>query len=177
MGGTGRVEFFFFYIIRLGLREGDPRERLHGRVRRRGDGEGSSGEDEQKKLRALHLPPSSSPGSTPPLRREDHLEKGRLYFLVSRSSLDTNPSPSDLATLVANLTAIAKRGRKNIDGSRRRRSRLLSKRVRPVLVELGNGSTAGTHLMHSRKPRRARRRYWKPTLEMIQEDFSILPLS
>lgn len=47
--------------------------------------------------------------STRPLRPEDSLESGRIYFLLPYSVFQSDSSPLDLASLVTRLTAVAKR--------------------------------------------------------------------
>ncbi|ONK79423.1 uncharacterized protein A4U43_C01F6220 [Asparagus officinalis] len=48
---------------------------------------------------------------TRPLRPEDSLESGRIYFLLPYSVFQSDTSPLDLASLVIRLTAVAKRAR------------------------------------------------------------------
>lgn len=86
-----------------------------------------------------------SPGSRP-LRPDDPLEPGQLYFLLPHSVFQSDSSPMDLASLVTRLTAVALRGG-------------------PVPA----GAAPAVGGTESDGPWRSRARTWKPELDPIEE--------
>ncbi|KAG1331991.1 hypothetical protein COCNU_02G019590 [Cocos nucifera] len=92
-----------------------------------------------------------SPGSRP-LRPDDLLEPGRIYFLLPHSVFQSDTSPVDLASLATRLTAIARRGGGPSPAG--------GPPPAGVLGNLGPGNDG---------PWRSKARTWKPELDPIEE--------
>ncbi|URE07340.1 hypothetical protein MUK42_19386 [Musa troglodytarum] len=84
-----------------------------------------------------------------PLRPDDCLEPGRLYFLLPHAVFQSESSPVDLATLMTRLTTAAKRG--GVAAPPQPPSG-------PVWLGLGRSN-----------PMASRARTWRPELDPIEE--------
>ncbi|KAK1268185.1 hypothetical protein QJS04_geneDACA013967 [Acorus gramineus] len=103
---------------------------------------------------------------TQPLRPEDRLEPGRVYFLLPHSVFMSETSPLDLASLANRLTNIAQRVKMSRPKSRSGPVRVQDRPVQGLFGCSGSSPSRGLSELGQVGSRVGS---WKPVLETIEE--------